>query len=131
MITPTMHYTKIAGGRLDRDLQNRFLEAQTLSEHHGVAATIIIEITVAPKLNEEHGAIQYKSNIKTAAKKSKAFSTQINSEGFIAFDSGHDFGEGSAHKPLPEVSPRQSSFLEETDGPTSNDPNNVKFGGEK
>ena len=36
MITPTMHYGKIAGGRLDHEMQLAFLEAQTMGEHHGV-----------------------------------------------------------------------------------------------
>lgn len=129
MITPTMQYDKIAGGRLDRDLQNAFLEAQTMGEHHGVVTTISLEITIAPKLpNDEHGSIQYAINVKRKGKKSKAFSTQINSEGFIAFDSGHDFGEGSAHKPLPDASPRQAAMFEEGDGKSVvQDPNTVSF----
>ena len=43
MITPTMHYGKIAGGRLDHEMQLAFLEAQTMGEHHGVGTSVTLK----------------------------------------------------------------------------------------
>jgi hypothetical protein len=73
LITPTMHYGKIAGGRLDHEMQLAFLEAQTMGEHHGVGTTVTLEIKIVPKLpNEEFGAIQYSIGVKRQGKKSKS-----------------------------------------------------------
>ena len=126
MITPTMHYSKIAGGRLDHEMQLAFLEAQTMGEHHGVGTTVTLEIKIVPKLpNEEFGAIQYSIGVKRQGKKSKGFSTQINAEGYIAFDSGANLAQSGS---MPVPGPRQAQMFEEDDSPApTKDPNHISF----
>lgn len=121
-----MHYGKIAGGRLDHEMQLAFLEAQTMGEHHGVATKVTLEIKIAPKLpNEEFGAIQYAIDVKRQGKKSKAFSTQINAEGYIAFDSGANLAQSGA---MPVPGPRQAQMFEEDDSPApTKNPDHIPF----
>lgn len=82
-----MRVIDVAGGRLAAELQDAFMEAQTLGNHHSVNTKITLTIGVAPKLaNEEFGAIQYEIGVTRGKKKSKALATQINENGFISFD---------------------------------------------
>ena len=123
MKTPTMHYGMISGGAFDAEMQSAFIEAQELGVKHGVATELSCTIVIAP-IDEKRGfgGIQYKIGVKRGSKKSAPFQTQINDEGFIAFDSG---SMGCVQSP-PERQVEMFPESTEAQAPVSK-PNTVNF----
>lgn len=81
-----LHYAMIAGGALDKKMQDMFIRAQNDANLEQVAVKITLEIMVAPKGQDEYGAVQYSTKISHGKKASKPFTTLVNEEGLIYAD---------------------------------------------
>lgn len=79
-------FESLVGGRLLQDMNAELVEAQQNAATKGCPVVVTLKLTIVPPLQDEFGAMKYQLEHKLKRKASRAFSTEVNHEGLIAFD---------------------------------------------
>lgn len=103
-------FESLVGGRLLQDMNAELVEAQQNAREKACPVVITLKLTICPPVQDEFGSMKYQLEHKLKRKASRAFSTEVNTDGLIAFDGTSPVDVKQIGMGLPEE-PRPGSII--------------------